>query len=300
MKSGNVTGTAGPALDKVTDEMLRFDRIEHLLAADDLRDKRVVQIGLGSGGAPVNQHLVMNGVRRWMLFDPDRYDEVNLVKHPQLRAELGELKAANQKKWILDRNPDAEVEIIAEDVMRSAEFQRAVKAADLVLCCTDTPDSRLFVNSVAVKLRRPCITGSVFRRGFGGEVYSYVPSASGCYDCMLRAASELGFNMDDAIDLLPIEEKRIYGLNFRDFKASGLSLDIQAISIIHARMALDILLSGTARRFDAVPANWVIFYNRRVPNVAASGFLKCMPLKVKPRNDCVCSQNYGTEKAEAV
>src|SRR5438309_74105 len=111
MKFGNVTGTDGPASDRATDTMLRFDRIEHLISAGDLHEKRVVQIGLGSGGAPVNQHLVMNGVRRWTLFDPDRYDELNLVKHPQLRAELGELKAVNQKKWILDRRPDAEVEI---------------------------------------------------------------------------------------------------------------------------------------------------------------------------------------------
>src|SRR5262245_27937523 len=181
MKFGNVTGTDGPGLDRATDAMLRFDRIEHLISGDDLREKRVVQIGLGSGGAPVNQHLVMNGVRRWTLFDPDRYDEVNLVKHPQLRAELGELKAANQKKWILDRRPDAEVEIVAEDVMSSPKFQHAVKGADLVLCCTDTPESRLFVNFVAVEQRRPCITASVFRRGFGGEVYSFVPFESGLY-----------------------------------------------------------------------------------------------------------------------
>ncbi len=280
--------------------MLRFDRIQHLISPDDFRDKHVVQVGLGSGGAPVNEHLTMNGVRRWTLFDPDVYDEVNLVKHPQLRADVGALKVANQQKWILDRSPDAEVNVVAEDVMKSSGFRPAVQAADLVLCCTDSPESRLFVNTVAVEMRRPCVTGSVFRQGFGGEVYSYIPSVSGCFDCMLRAAEEQGWNLDQAVDLLPVEEEAIYGLNRRNFKASGLSLDIQAISIIQARMALDILLSGTSRRFDPIPGNWMIFYNRPVPNVAKSGFFKSVPIKIKPRNDCVCAKDYETSKSEAL
>ena len=73
----------GLGSDRGIKAVLRFDRIEHLLSPEDLRTKCVVQVGLGSGGAPVNDHLTMNGVRRWVLFDPDRYDEINLVKHPR-------------------------------------------------------------------------------------------------------------------------------------------------------------------------------------------------------------------------
>ncbi len=271
--------------------MLRFDRIQHLLSPDSLRNKLVVQVGVGSGGAPVNEHLTMNGVRRWVLFDPDHYDDINLVKHPRLRSDLGELKVEIQKKWILDRNPEAEVEAIAEDALQSAHFRAKVQNADLVLCCTDTQAARLFVNSVAVEMRRPCVTASVFRQGFGGEVYAYVPSVSGCFDCMLRVAEQQGWNMEGDVQLLQTEKDAIYGLNQRDFRASGLSLDIQAISIIHARMALDLLLVGAERRFEPVPANWVIFYNRRVPQNPQSGFLKSVPLKVKPQRDCQCASH---------
>src|SRR5439155_6611569 len=230
--------------------MLRFDRLEHLISPESLQAKLVVQVGLGSGGAPVNEHLTMNGVRRWILFDPDSYDDVNLVKHPRLRADIGNLKVEIQKKWILDRNPDAEVETIAEDVLKSSRFREALQAADLVLCCTDSQQTRLFVNSATVEQRRPCVTASVFRQGFGGEVFAYIPLVSGCFDCMLKAASENGWNLEEAIELLPAEEFAIYGLNLGDFRASGLSMDIQMISIIQARMALDILLSGTERCFD--------------------------------------------------
>lgn len=271
--------------------MLRFDRIEHLITPVDLHDKLVVQVGVGSGGAPTNDHLTMNGVRRWILFDPDTYDEVNLVKHPRQRAELGRLKAENQRNWILDRNPTAEVEAFAEDVLKSARFREVVRAADLVLCCVDTQEARFFVNAVAVEVRRPCVTASVFRRGFGGEIYAYIPSLSGCFDCMSRVATEQGWNLDDAVELLPVETEAIYGMNLRDFKASGLSMDIQAIAIIQARVALDILLPSAKQRFSPMQANWLVLYNRPVPGVPASGFFKSVSLKVKPRRNCSCGNS---------
>ncbi len=283
--------TYGPGSAKHISHMLRFDRIQHLLTPEHLSDKRVVQVGVGSGGAPVNEHLTMNGVRHWVLFDPDQYDDVNLVKHPRLRADLGRPKVEIQKKWIVDRNPDAEVEAVAKDVMQSERFRNDVLGADLVLCCADKQEVRLFVNAVAVDLHRPCVTASVFRTGFGGEAYAYVPAQSGCFDCMLRVAGAQGWNMEGPVQLLQEEKEAIYGLNLQDFKASGLSLDIQAISIIQARLALDILLENTQRKFGRPPANWIIFYNRRIPTVPDSGFLKSRLLKVRPQRECACAGN---------
>ena len=268
--------------------MLRFDRIQHLLSAEQLHDKLVVQVGVGSGGAPVNEHLTMNGVRRWVLFDPDVYDEINLVKHPHGRAAIGHLKVENQQKWILDRNPSADVEVRAEDVMNSVDFRKHAKEADVILCCADTQHVRLFVNSVAVEVRRPCVTASVFRRGFGGEVYAYVPGVSGCFDCMARTAEEKGWNIDESIDLIKEEKDAIYGLNLRDFKASGLSLDIQSIALIQARIALGILLAGSDHAPEPVAQNWIIFYNRRIPNNPATGFLQSVKITLKPKPECSC------------
>jgi len=271
--------------------MLRFDRIQHLLSPEELKNKLVVQVGVGSGGAPVNDHLTMNGVRRWVLFDPDSYDEINLVKHPRNRGQLGKLKVNNQKDWIFDRNPDAEVTVFSEDVMSSKNFPEALKNSDLVLCCADKHEVRSFVNTIAVENRKSCVTASVFRQGFGGEIYAYIPSVSGCFDCMNRAAGEQRWNLEGSVELIPEERKNIYGLNLRDFKASGLSMDIQTIAIIQARIALDILLTGTERKFSPLPTNWVIFYNRPMPNNELSGFLKALYLKCKPRRDCLCGGN---------
>ena len=268
--------------------MLRFDRIQHLLSPEELKDKWVVQVGVGSGGASVNDHLTMNGIRRWILFDPDVYEDVNLVKHPRRRNQLSNLKVANQKEWILDRNPDAEVVIHGEDVLTSSNFQDTIKQADLLLCCADKNEVRSFVNTIAVEQRKPCVTASVFRQGFGGEVYAFIPNVSGCFDCMNRVASEKGWNLEGTVDLIPEEQEKIYGLNIRDFRASGLSMDIQTIAMIHARMALDILLTHSERKVSPLPGNWIIFYNRPMPNNLLSGFMKPTYFKVRPRKDCLC------------
>ncbi len=270
--------------------MLRFDRIEHLISPPDLESKLVVQVGVGSGGAAVSDHLTMNGVRRWILLDPDTYDEVNLVKHPRLRSQLGRPKVKNQEEWILDRNPGAEVRAFAEDVMSFQDFAELVKESDLVLCCADKNEVRLFVNSVAVESRKPCITASVFRQGFGGEVYGYVPGESGCLECMIRAADQLGWNMEAGVEQTAEEDEAVYGMNVRDFKASGLSMDIQAIAILQARMALDLLHPEAKAKLSQPGFTWVMMFNRPAPGAADGAFVWSKWTRVKGRKDCRCSK----------
>jgi len=270
--------------------MLRFDRIQHLVSPPDLETKTVVQVGVGSGGAAVNDHLTMNGIRRWILLDPDTYDDLNLVKHPRLRSQLGRPKVKNQEEWILDRNQSAEVRTFAEDVMTFGGFAGLIKESDLVLCCADKNDVRLYVNAAAVEARKPCITASVFRQGFGGEVYGYVPGKSGCLECMMRAADEHGLNMEAEVEQTADEDQVVYGTNLRDFKASGLSMDIQAIALLQARMALDLLHAGAERKLGP-QATWVIMSNRPAPATTTGAFVKAKWMRVKGRTDCRCSRN---------
>jgi molybdopterin/thiamine biosynthesis adenylyltransferase len=265
---------------------LNFSRIEHLLSPAVLEGKVVLQIGLGSGGAPVCDHLTMNGVRNWILYDPDTLQDVNLVKHPRSRCDLGRLKVEIQREWILDRNPVAKVTTRPQDVFNAPSIPEDFRTCDLVLCCADTRAVRLFANTLAIEHKKPCVTASVFRQGFGGEVYAYVPGYSGCFECMEKVATQMGLNINLAIQPTAAEQQTIYGMNLPDFQASGLSLDINAISLIQARMALDILIDGKPGYSGA---SWVIHYNRSIPGVESSGRLKtARPMLVRPQKECAC------------
>jgi molybdopterin/thiamine biosynthesis adenylyltransferase len=265
---------------------LNFSRIEHLLSPAAFEGKVVLQIGLGSGGAPVCDHLTMNGVRNWILYDPDTLQDVNLVKHPRSRRDLGRLKVEIQREWIMDRNPAATVTVRPDDVFRADHIPDDIKACDLILCCADTRAVRLFTNSLAIEYKKPCVTASVFRQGFGGEVYAYIPGYSGCFECMDKIAVQMGLNINLAIPPTEKEQETIYGLNLPDFQSSGLSLDINTTALIQARMALDILVDG---RPGFSGGNWVIHYNRAIPGNDASGRLKsARPVLIRPQKECAC------------
>src|SRR5690349_8624911 len=96
--------------------VLDRQRIRHL-TGDSPQRSRVTIIGLGSGGFPVMQHLAMSGWRRFTLIDHDVLEDVNLVKHPARRSDLGRLKADIAAEWLADRNPASEVTALAADFL---------------------------------------------------------------------------------------------------------------------------------------------------------------------------------------
>jgi molybdopterin/thiamine biosynthesis adenylyltransferase len=269
---------------------LEFDRIQYLISPESLAGKVVVQVGLGSGGAPVCDHLTMNGVRRWFLYDPDRLEPLNLIKHPRGRSDLGRLKVDIQRDWIVDRNPEAEVTVRPQDVFKAEELRQDLSGADLVLCCADKRAVRLFLNALAIEFKKPCVTASVYRQGFGGEVHAYVPGSTGCFECMERFADSAGLNVDGTLKLTSEEQQQVYGLSVQEFRASGLSIDIQTISALQARLALDILLASAPLKPTPLPCNWLIHYNRPTLDGAAGHHLKTMKFRVKARKDCRCAQ----------
>ena len=71
----------------------RRQRLEGLYDTAALRTKRVVVVGLGSGGSTVALELAKAGVARLTLIDPDTLEETNLIRHECDDRYLGENKA---------------------------------------------------------------------------------------------------------------------------------------------------------------------------------------------------------------
>jgi molybdopterin/thiamine biosynthesis adenylyltransferase len=271
-------------------ESLDFDRIEYLLNPRKLHDKRITVVGLGSGGAPVCDHLTMSGVRLWHLYDPDTLEPVNLVKHPRLRKDLGKPKVEIQRDWIMDRNPAAEVEIYVDDVMESDHFLGSLQASDLVLSCPDKKSVREYINDKCIDAGIPFVTASVFRTGIGGEVFTYIPEETGCYRCLQYFTMSNDMNLTDRdLGLTEEEKHRIYGLGERHFAASGLSMDIQMIALLQARMTLSVLMKGEPKSaINQLKSNWIIFGNRPAKGIFKKHF-EVKQMLLRPQKDCNCS-----------
>jgi len=279
-----------------SDSTLDTGRIDHLLDGFDVGQVEITVVGLGSGGASAVQPLAMSGIRRWHLFDPDVLEPVNLVKHPATRPWLGRPKTEAVKSWILDRNPEAQVEAYQEDVRAGQAFAKAAASSALVLCAVDDPAARSWLNAQCVELRRPCVTGSVIRTGLGGQVYLYVPGETGCFSCMQTVADRNGANLEDALDLTEEERRHRYGLGEANFTTSGLAIDIGMVASFHAHMAWSVAVGGRSRYVPRLNFNWLTVGIRPERGVFAAHY-ETKRLLVKPQRDCVMGCSGAGEGA---
>lgn len=95
-----------------------FSRVELLLgkeALDFIASQRVILFGVGGVGSWCAEALIRSGIRELTIVDPDRVNASNMNRQlPATTSTLGELKVDALKKRLLDINPDAKIEAIAQ------------------------------------------------------------------------------------------------------------------------------------------------------------------------------------------
>jgi molybdopterin/thiamine biosynthesis adenylyltransferase len=251
-----VAGRAAAALG------LDSQRIRHL-TGDSPQRSHVTIIGLGSGGFPVMQHLAMSGWRRFTLIDHDVLEDVNLVKHPARRSDLGRLKADIAAEWLADRNPASEVTAVAASFLQlpAGEVDKLMAETDLVVSATDDNEARNAINALCVQTRTPMTVGLVHRGGTGGTVMAYRPGRSGCYTCLQDVAKGLdGLPSDTDFPVTDDEREQVYGRGVTSYGVAGLSADIALIAAMLAQVTVAELLALEEAAGTALPpldATWV-------------------------------------------
>ena len=263
----------------------RRQRLEGLYDTDALRAKRVLVVGLGSGGSTVALELAKAGVARFTLIDPDTLEEANLIRHECDDRYLGENKAVAVADLIRHRDPEAEIEALAADVFDLGERpERLVAGADLVAVCTDAEPPKHLLNELCTVAATPAVYAGVYARAAGGEV---IRCAGGpddaCYACVTSVLKETAPTPLDEVEL-------DYGAVDVDgtlHGAPGLGLDVRTIALLHAKVCLATLVPELA-----LDANVVLFGNQAMkglfPRPLASalvtvarqeGCMMCGPLR---------------------
>ena len=239
-----------------------------ILETTILKDKTVLCIGLGTGGAFVAVELAKCGVGRFLLVDRDRLSVGNVVRHPGGISQVGRSKVNVLRDLILDKNPKAHVEVHAIE----ANFDNRdviaglVQAADIVICGTDNRQSKLLINELCVAANIPAIYGGAFRRAYGGQVLRVRPKQSPCHQCFVA------LRPDEAADVEISTADDASEIAYSDRPVAvepGLSLDVLPIANLLAKLALLELVAdksstlNTLRRdFDAP---WYLWLNRPEP-----------------------------------
>jgi len=171
-----------PDLDTRDQEDIRYSRQKLIQGWDQekIRAGKVLIVGVGALGSIVAVALAMQGVGRILIVDPDTVELSNLSRQLLFKdTDVGRPKAEAGSEAIRAINSQVDVQYFAgriEDVP-----DRTIRDYDVIVDSLDNFDVRRWINSVAVNLGVPLVSGGLF--GFYGNVQVVIPNQTPCLEC---------------------------------------------------------------------------------------------------------------------
>ena len=119
-----------------------FSRVELLLGKETLNlisSQHVILFGVGGVGSWCAEALVRSGIKNLTLVDPDRVNISNMNRQlPATVSAIGEIKVDVLKKRLLDINPDAQIEAIAQIYTEETAATFMLHTYDYIVDAIDT------------------------------------------------------------------------------------------------------------------------------------------------------------------
>ena len=175
---GEIKSAGHVIIDK---ESTIYERNAGLTETTILREKTVTLIGCGSLGSTMAVSLARAGVGNFQLFDPDKLSPVNIARHQAGLKDLGRSKVNVMRDIIHGINPSTGVEIFPFDIVNSTEgyeaFTNSAVNSDIIICTTDTDDSRMLVNDFAASNKIKAVQAGLHERAKSGIVHVYEPDS---------------------------------------------------------------------------------------------------------------------------
>ena len=263
-------GVAGADTRFVPRRSELFTRNTGLLETSALAEKKVVIVGLGSGGSPIALELARAGIGHFTLIDFDRLELGNISRHVCGVNDLGRYKTLAVRDQMLQKNPYAEVSTMEINVNQSlSQVEDAVAASDLLIVASDNDQSRFNLNQMSLNNNKVALYGRAITRAAGGDVLRVRPWKGPCYNCVFSSGLVAGREEEmsqkrQALAVLPayVEEDKINAMI-----QVGLSSDIAPIANMMTKMALVELSRGIETGMSTVDedlaSDFYVWANRR-------------------------------------
>ena len=243
------------------EEVLRYSR--HLILPDvgidgqrKLKAGRILLIGAGGLGSPLDLYLAAAGVGTLGIVDFDVVDVSNLQRQVlHGTKDVGRPKLESAVERIRDVNPHVHVEPY-ETRLTSANALDIIRDYDVVIDGTDNFATRYLTNDACVLLGKPNVYGSIFR--FEGQASVFALEEGPCYRCLFPEPPPPG--------LVPsCAEGGVLGV------LPGLVGTIQATEGIKLILGVGEPLVGRLLLIDALSMRFRTVKLRKDPNCPACG-----------------------------
>ena len=183
MRSGDKIGR----MELTAEQYKRYGR--HLILPEvgvegqkKLLQSKILIIGTGGLGAPLQLYLAAAGIGTLGIMDFDVVDASNLQRQIiHFTDDVGRPKVQSAADKIRKINPDVKI-VIHETLINSHNALDIIKDYDYVIDGTDNFPTRYCVNDACVILGKPNIYGSIFR--FEGQATVFYPGRGPCYRCL--------------------------------------------------------------------------------------------------------------------
>jgi molybdopterin/thiamine biosynthesis adenylyltransferase/molybdopterin converting factor small subunit len=145
---------------------------------------KVLVVGAGGLGSPVNLYLALAGVGTLGIVDFDDVDLSNLQRQILHHThDIGRPKVESARETIAEHNPDVKV-IPYREPLTSANAIEIISQYDIVVNGADNFATRYLVNDACYLAGKPLVDGAIFL--FEGQAMTFIPG-QGCYRCLFPA-----------------------------------------------------------------------------------------------------------------
>jgi molybdopterin-synthase adenylyltransferase len=230
-----------------------------------LREAKVFLIGAGGLSSPAALYLAASGIGTLGIIDADRVDLSNLQRQIlHSTATLDRPKVESARAALADLNPDCDVRTYAE-LLTAHNIESLFHDYDLVIDGTDNFSTRYLVNDAAFFLRKPLVTGSIFR--FEGQLTTFFTAdrsdparavTAPCYRCLYPEPPPPG--------VIPsCQEAGVLGV------LAGTIGVLQAVEALKLVLGIGQPLTGRLLTYDALAMTFRTLKLRADPDCALCG-----------------------------
>lgn len=220
-----------------------FSRNTGILESEIMLRKGAMFIGCGSVGSLVAVELAKAGVGRFLLIDNDTFGYHNICRHQCGVYDVGRYKVDALADRILQINPYATIikhHVTVQEVDQD-EITAFLGNNSIIIGGADNREGDLYANNqFAVKLSIPFMSIGCWERAFAGEIFYYLPPDMPDYSDFVTA---IGYTSGRVT-----QNRRFYTTEADLEKVSfepGISADINFVTIIAVKLAIDILNRDT-------------------------------------------------------
>ncbi|MDG1874430.1 MAG: ThiF family adenylyltransferase [Mariniblastus sp.] len=219
---------------------------------DKIANAKILVVGAGALGNEVLKNLALLGVGQIHLIDFDEIQDHNLTRSVLFRAHhAGRSKAEVAAQMATELNPDCTIIAQHGDVLTDIGLG-LIRDANLVICCVDNREARLWINRMCWKANTPWIDGGI--QEINGVAKVFMPPHGSCYECAMTENDYRLISLRYSCPLLRQEDLQQGKVPTAPTIASiigGLQVQ-EALKLIHdlpAAVGKALVFNGAANRF---------------------------------------------------